>query len=49
MKKINEINQCEKYPVEEINETLKQTYYIASAREDNRIRNLAEWLQNYDG
>ena len=49
MKKINEINQCEKYPSEEINETLKQTYYIASARGDNRIRNLAEWLQNYDG
>lgn len=49
MKKINEVNQCEKYSSEEINEKLKQTYYVASARGDNHIKNLAERLQNYDG
>lgn len=49
MKKINEINQCEKYPSEEIKEKLKQTYYIAAARGDNRMKKLAEKLQNYVG
>lgn len=49
MKKINEVNQCEQYTIDEIKMKANQAYYIASARGDNHIKNLADELQKYCG